>query len=72
MDIGAELIARAAYVIAQAALLNCEVQGMIALNTERANKGYTLGYDDVAFSETQARYAEMEHQCSLLLNNLPK
>ena len=31
--------------------LNCEIQGMIALNQHRISRGETIAYDDVAFQE---------------------
>jgi len=40
-----------AVLIAMSALLNAEVEGMKALNTERANNGMTIAYSEYLFSE---------------------
>lgn len=42
---------KAAYVNAQAAVLNATIAGMQAANLERESHGHTLAYDEAAFQE---------------------
>jgi hypothetical protein len=48
---------KAALVVAQAALLNCEVAGMVAENQHRMNCGNSIAYGDEAFA---AKFKEYE------------
>ena len=48
-----------AFVLAQMALLNCEVAGMQAENQHRMNCGLTLAYGDDEFSAVRQRYGAL-------------
>ena len=43
--------ADAAVLTTLAAILNADVEGMKALNLERQNRGYALGYDEGSFHD---------------------
>lgn len=47
---------RAAYVMAQAALLQCRVAGMVAENQQRDHLDESVAYDDDAFLEVEREF----------------
>lgn len=47
---------KAAYIHAQAAAAMIEAMGMFAANQERIANGYTVAYDDTAFSSLINKY----------------
>ena len=51
---------RAAFIIAQAARLTAEIQGMAALNMQRAAIQASMAYDEVAFFQVIDRYPLLE------------
>ena len=58
----------AAFVIAQAALFNCEVAAMVAENAQRAVVGSSMAYTADAFMDLSARYeATIGHNAVLSL-----
>jgi hypothetical protein len=58
-------ISKAAFLIAQAAMLQVELAAMQAANTERESKGYSLAYGEEAFCELQERYSCLSHNGAL-------
>ena len=48
-----------AFVLAQVALLNCEVAGMQAENAHRLSCGNSLAYGEYEFTAVRQRYEEM-------------
>jgi hypothetical protein len=58
-------MSRAAFLIAQAAMLQAELVAMQAANTERESKGYSLAYGEDAFCELQERYSCLTHNGAL-------
>ena len=51
---------RAAFIIALAARLTAEIQGMAALNMQRAAIQASMAYDEVAFFQVIDRYPLLE------------
>lgn len=48
-----------AFAIAQAALLNCRVAGMVAANQERMSNGQALAYGQDAFYEVETEFGRI-------------
>jgi len=64
----------AAYVMAQAALMNCRVAGMVAENMQRAALGHSMAYGTDEFFAVEREFdAVIGHNavCTLFLDSTP-
>jgi len=59
-----------AFVMAQIALLNCEVAGMQAENTQRLNHGYSLAYGENEFASVRQKYEALLERIWVAANEL--
>lgn len=53
--------ARAAFIMAQAALLNARIEGLKATNEYRARRGESQAYDESAFTEIEREFSCLEY-----------
>ena len=52
---------KAAYIVAQAALLNAEIEAMKAANLERVHRGEAMAYSEYAFLDIINEYSILDH-----------
>jgi len=48
---------KAAFIMAQAAMLSAEIAGMVAENQARSHRGESPAYTQIAFQEAESRYS---------------